>query len=186
VLKVEGGRPDPHVWFDVSLWGRTVDVVREAMVKYDPAHADEYRANAKAYKDRLDKLHLYAKQEMKKVPEDRRVLVTAHDAFHYFGRAYDIEVKAIQGISTEDEAAVKRINDLVRFITERKIKAIFVESSVPRKTIEALVDGCASAGHKVVIGGELFSDAMGKEDTPEGTYEGMVRHNVDTIVKALK
>src|SRR5262245_25068144 len=186
VLKNDEGRPDPHVWFDVELWSTTVDVVRDAMVEYDPAHAEEYRANAKAYKKKLAALHEYAKKELAKIPKERRVLVTAHDAFHYFGRAYNIEVKAIQGISTEDEAAVKRINDLVRFITERKIKAVFVESSVPHKNLEALVEGCRSEGHKVMIGGELYSDAMGQEGTPAGTYEGMVRHNVDTIVKALQ
>jgi manganese/zinc/iron transport system substrate-binding protein len=186
VLKNDEGRPDPHVWFDVELWSTTVDVVRDAMVEYDPAHADEYRANAKTYKKKLADLHEYAKKELAKIPKERRVLVTAHDAFHYFGRAYNIEVKAIQGISTEDEAAVKRINDLVRFITERKIKAVFVESSVPDKNLKALVEGCARRDHEVEIGGVLFSDAMGKEGTPEGTYEGMVRHNVDTIVKALR
>jgi manganese/zinc/iron transport system substrate-binding protein len=112
--------------------------------------------------------------------------VTAHDAFRYFGRAYDVEVKGIQGISTEDEAGVKEINALVRFLVEKKIKAVFVESSVSDRNLQALQEGCAARGHKVKLGGELFSDAMGKEGTPEGTYAGMVRHNVDTIVKALQ
>src|SRR5215468_1348746 len=154
ILPGEKGRPDPHVWFDVALWSETVDVVRDAMVEYDPAHAEEYRANAKTYRDRLMRLHEYAKQELAKVPKDRRVLVTAHDAFHYFGRAYDIEVKAIQGISTEDEAGVKQIRELVGFLTERRIKAVFVESSVPHKNLKALVEGCAKKGHEVEIGGE--------------------------------
>ncbi len=114
------------------------------------------------------------------------MLVTAHDAFHYFGRAYDMEVRAIQGISTESEAGVKEINELVEFIAQRKIKAVFVETSVSDRNIKALVEGCQAQGHEVVIGGELFSDAMGEAGTPEGTYEGMVRHNVETIVKALE
>ena len=114
------------------------------------------------------------------------MLVTAHDAFHYFGRAYDIEVRGIQGISTESEAGVREVNDLVDFIVERKIKAVFVESSVSDRNIRALVEGCQARGHTSPIGGELFSDAMGKAGTPEGTYVGMVRHNVDTIVKALQ
>jgi manganese/zinc/iron transport system substrate-binding protein len=108
------------------------------------------------------------------------------DAFRYLGRAYDIEVRGIQGISTDSEAGVKQINDLVKFLSERKIKAVFVETSVSDQNIRSLLEGSSASGHKVVIGGELFSDAMGNEGTPEGTYEGMVRHNVETIVKALK
>ncbi|HEX4147819.1 MAG TPA: zinc ABC transporter substrate-binding protein, partial [Pirellulales bacterium] len=120
------------------------------------------------------------------IPTLRRVLVTAHDAFHYFGRAYDVEVRAIQGVSTESEAGVREINELVDFITRRGVKAVFVESSVSSRNVEALVEGCDSHGHRVVVGGELFSDAMGRLGTPDGTYPGMVRHNVDTIVHALK
>ena len=120
------------------------------------------------------------------IPKDQRVMVTAHDAFRYFGRAYDIEVRGIQGISTDSEAGVKQINELVRFISKRKIKAVFVETSVSDQNIKSLLEGSAANGHKVVIGGSLYSDAMGDEGTPEGTYEGMVRHNVNTIVKALK
>jgi manganese/zinc/iron transport system substrate-binding protein len=186
LLGWDRGGHDPHIWFDVSLWSQTVDVVRDALVEYDPGHADEYRANAKAYRAKLAKLHEYAKAELAKVPERQRVLVTAHDAFRYFGRAYGVEVRGIQGISTEDEPVLKEINKLRDFIVDRKIKAIFVETSVSDKNVRALVEGCRSKGHTVAIGGELFSDAMGKEGTPEGTYEGMVRHNVDTIVKALK
>jgi manganese/zinc/iron transport system substrate-binding protein len=186
LLKNNEGRPDPHVWFDVALWAHTVEVVEKAMVEFDPAHADEYRANAKVYRDKLAALDTETRETLKKVPAKQRVLVTAHDAFEYFGRAYDIKVRAIQGISTESEAAQKTISDLVRFLTQNRIKAVFVESSVPRKNMEAIVEGCASAGHKVVIGGELFSDAMGNAGTPEGTYVGMVRHNVHTIVRALQ
>jgi manganese/zinc/iron transport system substrate-binding protein len=114
------------------------------------------------------------------------VLVTAHDAFHYFGRAYGVEVKAIQGISTQAEAGIKKINELVDFIAARKIKAVFVETSVNERNIEALVEGCQAQGHAVKIGGQLYSDAMGRPGTPEGTYAGMVRHNVDAIAKALE
>ncbi len=186
LLAWDQGGHDPHIWFDVALWGQTVDVVRDALVKYDPGHADEYRANAKAYREKLVKLDEYARSTLKKVPEKQRVLVTAHDAFRYFGRAYGVEVRGIQGVSTTDEAGLKEINRLVDFLVERKIGAIFVETSVSDKNVEALVEGCRSRGHTVKIGGRLFSDAMGDEGTPEGTYEGMVRHNVDTIVKALK
>ena len=134
----------------------------------------------------LAALHDETKTKLQTIPKERRVLVTAHDAFRYFGRAYDIEVKGIQGISTESEAGVKEVNELVAFLVERKIKAVFVESSVSDKNIRALLEGCRARGHTIVIGGELFSDAMGKAGTPEGTYVGMVRHNVETIVKALK
>jgi manganese/zinc/iron transport system substrate-binding protein len=186
ILEVGDGQFDPHLWFDVSLWSQCVDVVAEALVSFDPPHADEYKQNAATYRERLAKLHEECKTRIATIPADRRVLVTAHDAFAYFGRAYAMEVKAIQGISTETEAGVKEINDLVDFIAQRKIKAVFIETSVSDRNIKALVEGCQAKGHTVVIGGELFSDAMGEEGTPEGTYEGMVRHNVETIVKALE
>ena len=177
---------DPHLWFDVSLWREAAGVVRDALKAYDPTHAAEYQSRADAYQAELAKLHDYAKDQIATIPQERRVLVTAHDAFRYFGRAYDIEVKGIQGISTESEAGVKEVNALVDYLVQKKIKAVFVESSVSDKNIKALLEGWKARGHAVVIGGELFSDAMGKDGTPEGTYIGMVRHNVDTIVKALK
>lgn len=180
------GHYDPHVWFDVSLWSEALPVVADALSEFDPAHAADYRKNAEAYRAELTQLHEECKQQIATIPQERRVLVTAHDAFRYFGKAYGIEVKAIQGISTETEAAVKEINELVDYITEKKIKAVFVESSVSERNVRALVEGCKSRGHDVVVGGELFSDAMGKDGTPEGTYVGMVRHNVHTIVNALK
>lgn len=186
VLEVGEGHDDPHLWFDVSLWSLCADQVRKELVVFDPEHAPEYEQNATAYRERLAKLHHECRERIAAIPAERRVLVTAHDAFSYFGRAYEMEVKAIQGISTENEAGVKEINELVAFIAQRKIKAVFVETSVSDRNIKALVEGCEAKGHSVVIGGELFSDAMGKEGTPEGTYEGMVRHNVETIVNALK
>jgi manganese/zinc/iron transport system substrate-binding protein len=186
ILEVEGGAHDPHVWFDVSLWSQTAGAVRDALVEFDPPNAPSYKANAAAYQERLAKLHEEAKAKIATIPKEQRVMVTAHDAFRYFGRAYDIEVRGIQGISTDSEAGVKQINDLVNFILKRKIKAVFVETSVSDQNIKSLLEGSAASGHKVVIGGSLYSDAMGDDGTPEGTYEGMVRHNVDTIVKALK
>ena len=186
VLETEEGAYDPHLWFDVSLWSEAVAVVRDVLAGFDPKHAGDYEKNAAAYREELAGLHAYAKEQIATIPKGRRVLVTAHDAFRYFGRAYDIEVKGIQGISTEAEASVAEVNALVNFIVERGIKAVFVETSVSDRNMRALLEGAARKGHKVEIGGTLYSDAMGKEGTPEGTYVGMVRHNVDTIVRALK
>jgi manganese/zinc/iron transport system substrate-binding protein len=187
VLENEERHHDPHLWFDVALWSEGIGVVRDALSTFDPKHAEEYAARARAYKEKLTELDGWAREELAKVPKEQRVLVTAHDAFRYFGRAYDIEVRGIQGISTESEAGVREINELVDFIARRKIKAVFVESSVSEKNIRALVEGCKKQhNHEVKVGGELFSDAMGEPGTPEGTYEGMIRHNVNTIVQALK
>jgi manganese/zinc/iron transport system substrate-binding protein len=186
VLDNPEGAFDPHLWFDVSLWRDAAGVVRDALAAFDPKHAAQYRGRAETYQAELARLHDEVKAALATVPKDRRVLVTAHDAFRYFGRAYDVEVRGVQGISTESEAGVREVNVLVAFLVERRIKAVFVESSVSDKNVTALLEGCAAKGHKVVIGGELFSDAMGKDGTPEGTYVGMIRHNVDTIVKALK
>jgi manganese/zinc/iron transport system substrate-binding protein len=186
LLKVNDGFFDPHLWFDVSLWSDTVNVVVEAMQQFDPSHADEYRTNAESYRGNLAELHENCKTRIATIPEKQRVLVTAHDAFGYFGRAYGMEVKAIQGVSTETEAGVKKINELVDFLVKRNIKAVFVETSVPERNIRSLIEGCKSRNHTVKIGGELFSDAMGKPGTPKGTYVGMIHHNVETIVEALK
>lgn len=186
VLETTDGAYDPHLWFDVSLWSQGVDVVRDALSAFDPAHAEEYERNAADYRQQLAELHDYAQTQLATVPKPQRVLVTAHDAFRYFGRAYGMEVRGIQGISTESEAGVKEINELVDFLAERKIKAVFVETSVSDRNVQALIEGARARGHQVTIGGELFSDAMGAEGTPEGTYAGMVRHNVDTMVNALK
>lgn len=177
---------DPHVWFDVSLWRQTIDAIESALAEFDPPHKDEYRKRAEAYRAELTELHEECRRRIGQIPAERRVLVTAHDAFHYFGRAYDLEVKAIQGISTQAEAGIKQINDLVEFISRRGVKAVFVETSVSERNIEALVEGCRARGHEVEIGGQLFSDAMGQPGTPEGTYAGMVRHNVEAMVKALE
>lgn len=176
---------DPHVWFDVTLWMQAVEKVRDTLVAMDQGSAQLYQANAQQYLAQLTDLHTYAKTEIARIPATQRVLVTAHDAFHYFGRAYDIDVRGLQGISTAAEAGTADVQELAAFIAERKIPAIFVESSVPQRNIEAVQAAVKAQGHSVTIGGELFSDAMGNPGTPEGSYIGMVRHNVDTIVKAL-
>lgn len=180
------GHYDPHVWFDVSLWRHVAERCRDIFAEMDPAHQSDFIANAEKYLAEMDALHAYAKTEMATIPEAQRVLITAHDAFGYFGRAYGIEVMGIQGVSTAGEYGLQDIERLVDLIVSRKVKAVFVESSVPTKSVEALIAGAKSKGHDVVIGGQLYSDAMGNPGTPEGTYLGMVRHNVDTIVKALK
>ena len=178
--------PDPHVWFDVKKWIFAAQSVRDELIAFDAKNADDYRKNADDYIARLEKLDAYARQQLATVPKAGRVLVTAHDAFNYFGKAYDVEVMGLQGISTASEASLRDVQRIVDALAKRKIKAVFVESSVPRRNIEAVVKGAKARGHNVRIGGELFSDAMGKDGTPEGTYEGMVRHNVDTIVGALR
>lgn len=186
LLKAGPDQFDPHVWFDVDLWRECLGLVERALIEFDPPHSADYRRQAAAYRDELAELDEWCGQQMAAIPAERRVLVTAHDAFHYFGRAYHIDVKAIQGISTQAEAGVSKINDLVEFISQRKVKAVFVETSVSQRNIRALVEGCAARSHRVEVGGQLFSDAMGKTGTPEGTYVGMVRHNVDTIRRALE
>jgi manganese/zinc/iron transport system substrate-binding protein len=179
------GHYDPHVWMDVSAWSSCVDAVASALAEFDPPHAAEYKSNAQAYREQLAALDEYGKRVMATIPKDRRVLITSHDAFNYFGRAYGLEVQGVQGISTESEAGLQRINELVDLIVGKKVKAVFVETSVPRKNIEAIVGGARARGHEVVIGGELFSDAMGEEGTYEGTYIGMIDHNITITARAL-
>ena len=179
------GHADPHVWMDVSLWSRCLDVVTDTLVRFDPKNAEAYRARAKGYKMELAELHDFGKRAIATIPESQRVLITSHDAFQYFGRAYGIEVQGIQGISTESEAGLRRINELVDLMVERRIRAVFVETSVPRKNVEAIVEGVRSRGHQIVIGGELFSDAMGPSGTYEGTYIGMLDHNITLVTRAL-
>jgi manganese/zinc/iron transport system substrate-binding protein len=179
------GNYDPHVWFDVTLWMKAVEQVRDTLVEADPNSAPLYTANAKAYLGELADLHAYVQAQAARVPEDKRVLITAHDAFNYFGRAYGFDVRGLQGISTEAQASTANVQTLADFITERRIPAIFVESSVPQRTIEAVQAAVRDRGFDVQIGGSLYSDAMGSPGTPDGTYVGMVRHNIDTIVTAL-
>ena len=179
------GAYDPHVWFNVTLWMKAVERVRDTLIEVDKGSAELYRANTKDYLAKLEELHDYVVQQAERVPSDQRVLVTAHDAFNYFGRAYGFEVRGLQGISTAAEAGTADVQALVQFIVERRIPAMFVETSVPRQSIEAVQAAVKAKGFSVEIGGQLFSDAMGASGTPEGTYIGMVRHNIDTIVASL-
>jgi manganese/zinc/iron transport system substrate-binding protein len=179
------GHFDPHVWFDVSMWAQTIDPVVEALSRVDPASKALFEANGAAYRKELDELHRYCQARLAEIPKERRVLVTAHDAFGYFGRAYDVEVVGLQGISTVSEISLSDVQRLVDLISSRKIRAVFVESSVPKRSIEAVVSGCKARGHEVKIGGTLYSDAMGEPGTEAGTYVGMVRHNVETVVEAF-
>lgn len=176
---------DPHIWFDVMLWQQAVNTVRDTLIEVDPDNADVYTANAAAYDQELNDLQAYMVEQASRVPETQRILITAHDAFSYFGRAYGFEVLGLQGISTASEASTADVQNLANFIVENEIPAIFIESSVPVRTVEAVQAAVVSQGFAVEIGGELFSDAMGNEGTAEGTYLGMVRHNIDTIVNAL-
>lgn len=176
---------DPHIWFDVALWSETVRQVRDTLKEVDPAHASDYDANAEAYLRELAALDSYVREQAARIPPSQRVLITAHDAFNYFGRAYDFDVRGLQGISTAAEAGTADVLALADFIVANRIPAIFVESSVPVRNIEAIQAAVRSRGFDVQIGGQLFSDAMGDAGTPEGTYIGMVRHNIDTIAKAL-
>ena len=177
---------DPHIWFDVALWKQVVNKINESLQEFDPANAAYYRQNASRYLQRLDSLHQEVARQIAEIPADQRVLITAHDAFEYFGRAYSIEVRGLQGLSTLTEFGLKDITDLVQFIIDRNIKAVFVETSISERSIQAVVEGCQKRGHQVRIGGSLYSDAMGASGTPEGTYIGMVNANVQTITQALK
>ena len=179
------GHWDPHVWMDVSAWSHAVDAVASAMCEQDQERCDAYKKCAAEYNEELTALHTYIKKSIASIPETSRVMITAHDAFNYFGRAYGIEVIGIQGLSTESEAGIDDVNKLVDLLVERQIKAVFVESSVSDRNVNALIEGAASRGHEVIIGGRLFSDAMGKHGTYEGTYIGMLDHNATIITRAL-
>lgn len=179
------GLYDPHVWFDVTLWSRTVDPVAEALATLAPDDAEAFREAGAMYRAELRELDAWVRQRIEEIPPEQRVLVTAHDAFGYFGRAYGVEVVGIQGISTLAEAGLQDVERVVDLVVERQIPAIFVESSVPRRAIEAVQAAVRERGHEVVIGGQLYSDSLGAAGGPEGTYVGAVRYNVNTIVDAL-
>lgn len=179
------GAYDPHVWLDVALWSLAAERVRDALGEADAAHAAEYRARADAYLARLRELDAYVRRQAARVPPAQRVLVTAHDAFGYFGRAYGFEVRGLQGLSTASEAGTADVQALAEFIAARRLPAIFVETSIPRRTVEAVRAAVRARGFAVAIGGELYSDALGSAGSDAASYEGMVRHNIDTIVGAL-
>jgi manganese/zinc/iron transport system substrate-binding protein len=179
------GAWDPHIWSDVSLWRLVALEILDALISVDPDGEEGYRLRH-AYLDvALEALDTWIRETVSLLPEERRILVTAHDAFHYFGRAYGFEVRALQGISTVAEAGARDVQELIAFLLEREVPAIFVESSVPRRMLEAVRQGVVAGGGRVRIGGMLYSDALGTAGTPEGTYLGMMRHNVRTIVEAL-
>ena len=180
------GKHDPHVWFDVMLWKHVVRSINRHLAEVDPASRSLFQQQTDAYLAQLDDLHGYAQTQIERIPAESRVLITAHDAFGYFGDRYGVEVRGLQGTSTATEAGAGDVQALVDFIVARKTKAIFVESSVPEATIKAVQAAAQAKGQPVTIGGQLFSDAMGADGTLEGTYIGMVRHNVDMIVAALR
>ncbi|MHC2991224.1 manganese transporter [Pontibacter sp. HJ8] len=177
---------DPHIWFDVDLWQQVVKHLSNELQKKDPQHAALYQQRTEAYLQKLQALDAEVTTAIASIPEQQRILITAHDAFGYFGDAYNIQVRGLQGISTVSEFGLQDVSSLVKFIADNKIRAVFVESSVSPKAIEAVVEGSKQRGHDVRIGGTLYSDALGADGTPEGTYEGMVRYNVRTIVSSLK
>lgn len=181
----EHAHPDPHVWMNVEMWSEVAQAICEELSAFDPEHADDYAAETTRLRAQLAELHQYGQQMMATIPRDRRVLVTSHDAFRYFGAAYDVEVQAIQGISTESEAGLSRINELVDMLVDREIVAVFAESSVPDESIRALLKGAENRGHKVAMGKKLFSDAMGSSGTYEGTYIGMMDFNFSNIARGL-
>lgn len=181
-----GGNYDPHVWFNVSFFKQFADTATRELAAADPENADYYQENNKRYQKELDQLETHLRETISTLPKKQRILVTAHDAFGYFGRTYGFQVVGLQGISTATEAGVRDVRELADFIIKNNIKAIFIESSVPQRTIEALQAAVRSRNHEVSIGGTLFSDALGNPGTPEGTYIGMFKFNVDTMVNALK
>jgi manganese/zinc/iron transport system substrate-binding protein len=179
------GAPDPHIWFDVSLWTHAVERVRDSLIEIDPSSRAYYQANTESYLAQLDELHEYILAQAARVPESQRVLITAHDAFQYFGAAYGFEVRGLQGLSTETEAGTADIREMAEFIVERDIRAIFIETSVPDRSIQAVQAAVIARDHQVEIGGELYSDALGNPGTQAGTYLGMLEYNINTIVSAL-
>ena len=177
---------DPHVWFDIDYFKQFAAKVSIVLSEKDPDNASIYESNKMKYVLQLDQLQTEIKSKIESLSREKRILVTAHDAFNYFGKAYGFEVVGLQGLSTATEAGVQDMQKLATFIIDKQVKAIFVESSVPKRTIEALQAAVKSKGHSVEIGGTLFSDALGNEGTPEGTYVGMFRYNIETIVNALQ
>jgi manganese/zinc/iron transport system substrate-binding protein len=177
---------DPHVWFDIGKWQIAARTVAETFKAKDPRHAEVYDRNLRRFSRELERLDRYVRERMREIPERRRLLVTSHDAFEYFGERYDVEVAAIQGISTAAEATTADVQRIARLLAERDVRAVFVESSVPRQTIEAVLAAARQLGHEAEIGGELYADAAGSEGTPEGSYVGMIRANADTIAEGLR
>lgn len=177
---------DPHIWFDVRLWIDAVSIIRDALMQHDPEHANAYAARAESYTQELENLDAFIHEQVSRLAPKKRILVTAHDAFHYFGRAYGFQVVALQGISTESEAGIKDVQELVSFIVEHKVRAIFVEASIPERNIQAVQQAARARGFEVTLGDQLYSDALGPIGSPADTYIGMVRHNIEAIIGALR
>ena len=176
---------DPHIWFDVRIWIDAVAIIRDALMEHDPEHAPAYASRAHVYINELEELDRSIREKIATLKPSQRILVTAHDAFHYFGRAYGFQVVALQGISTESEAGIKDVQELVSFIVEHKVRALFVEASIPERNIQAVQQAARARGFEVGIGDQLYSDALGPLGNPTDTYIGMVRHNIEAIVGAL-
>lgn len=187
ILRPDGplGHPDPHVWMDAAAWSQSAQALAKALANREPSNTEFFERNTAALRGKMEELNDYAKKAFATVPKPQRVLITSHDAFQYFGRAYDLEVLGVQGLSTESEAGLKDIQARIDLIVSRGVRAVFVESSVPAKNVQALVEGVRARGHELKIGGSLFSDAMGNSGDYEGTYIGMIDHNVTTVVRAL-
>lgn len=186
LLNDEENTVDPHIWFDLTLWQEALSHAVNTIAELVPEHTQALEENKQSYMSKLQALHTENETAMSQIPQQSRILVTAHDAFQYFGRAYDIEVVGLQGLSTEAEVSLSTVQDIVNMLVERKVPAVFVESSVNPAAIQAVIDGAAVKGHTVKLGGELFSDAMGPENEETGTYLGMYSHNISTIVNALQ
>ena len=179
------GNFDPHIWMDPKLWSDVVTALADELIKIDPEGKDAYLANSADYLQKIAELDAYNEAALATVPLERRVMISAHDAFNYFGRRYGFEVIGIQGLSTASEAGLLAVENLVEMIVTRKISAVFAESSVSARNVRALIEGAKAQGHSVTVGGQLFSDAMGRPGTYEGSYIGMLDHNVTTITRAL-
>jgi len=180
------GQFDPHIWFDIQLWKLATEEITKTLVSEIKTNEEDFQNNEAAYFKELDSLKEWTQERMSEIPESQRVLVTAHDAFNYFGNSNGLEVRGLQGLSTESEYGIKDIQNVVDFLVDQNIKAVFIESSVSDKAMNSVIEGAKEKGHSIKIGGELYSDAMGPEGTEEGTYIGMYKHNVNTIVDSLK
>jgi manganese/zinc/iron transport system substrate-binding protein len=185
LLEADAGLPDPHVWFDAGLWSRAAPVVAAALARIDPGGGDHYRAGAQAYAMRLRGLDARLKERIATIPADRRVLLTAHDAFRYFGRAYGIEVVGVQGTNTTSEAGLGDINRLVELVVSRRIPAVFVETSVADRNVAAVIEGAAARGQRLVLGGRLYSDSLGEPGGDGESLEAALEANAGRIVAAL-
>lgn len=185
LLDADGGLHDPHIWMDIQLWSEAMMLASEQLATAMPQHAESIRQRAVGYASELETLHKWGQESMQTVPESQRVLITAHDAFRYFGKRYDIEVHGVQGVSTISEAGIRDVNRLVKLIVDQKIPAVFVESSVNDAQVKAIVEGAQKSGQPVELGAMLLSDSMGRDGTPQGSYTGMMRHNIESIVTAL-